>query len=232
MDNFNKYNRKEMEERLPDYIFGTLAESEKEIFEATLTDYPEFQDEIQQVRHTFAMLDKIDFDKVLFDKTKDLPTRVARQVAQNKIQSKRFFVPLRFLVPALITAGLFFVAIKMGFIQNDWTNTNPKTTTQISYYGKINTSVEEILSDIQVQTDLAESNDLSDFYSSILDKDELFNNIDSYYNQFLFDINSDFNTVNSPSIETYLTINTNINNINEDIFEEIIEEIKNANFKS
>lgn len=230
MEEIYKYNRNEMEERLPSYIFGELSGNEKEIFEASLSDFPDIQDEIKQVRLTFEMLDKIDYDKVLFDKTKDLPTRVARQVAKSNESKKRSFLPIRFLVPALITAGLLFVAVKTGFLDNYWKDANPKTTNTISKNDKIETAVQDILADEEVQNEISNSNDLAINQIDVIDDNDLVDNIEQYYDNFIFNINTYFNTANSPGIETYLTINNHIENIDEEIFEEIMEDIKNANF--
>ncbi len=229
MEEINKYNRKEMEERLPGYIFGELSDLDKEIFEQSLSDYPDIQDEIQQVRHTFELLDKIDYDKVLFDKTKDIPSRVAREVAKSNSTKKQSFISFRFLVPALITAGLLFVVVKTGFINNYWNDLKPKTNNMISQNIKIDSAVSEIIADTQVQNEIAQSSEFDNPHIFTIEEDDFDQQIKNYYEQFMFGINSYFNTTNSPNIESYLTINTNIENIDEEIFEQIIEDIKNAN---
>lgn len=230
MEEIYKYNRNEMEERLPSYIFGELSDNEKEIFEDSLSDFPDIQDEIKQVRLTFELLDKIDYDKVLFDKTKDIPSRVARQVAKNNESKKRSFLPFRFLVPALITAGLLFIAVKTGFLDNYWKDINPKSTNTISKNNKIDAAMQDILADEELKNELSNMHELTTSHIDFADNNDLVENIDQYYENFVFNINTYFNTTNSPGIETYLTINNNIENIDEIIFEEIMEDIKNANF--
>lgn len=229
MEEIKKYNRQEMEERLPGYIFNELADDEKEKFDNSLSDYPDIQDEIKQVRHTFALLDKIDYDKVLFDKTKDLPSRVAREVAKRNTEKKRAFLPLRFLVPALITAGIVFVALKMDLLDHYWKDINPKTIKQMSKTVQIDAAVDEIFADSEVQKEIINTNGYNNNHIVVVDNYDIEQQIETYYQQFIFGINSYFNTANSPNVESYLTLNTNIENIDEEIFEQIIEEIKNAN---
>lgn len=229
MEEYKKYSRYEMEERLPAYIFGELSELEKDIFDYSLADFPDIQDEIKQVRNTFELLDKIDYDKVLFDKTKDIPSRVARHVAKSNTQKKLSFLPLRFLVPALITAGILFLVVKTGFMDNYWDVVEPKTYNQISKNSKIDDAVNDILMDDKVQNEIAQSSDYDNAQITIIEEGDFEQNIENYYEQFMFGVFSYTNTSNSPNVESYLTLNTNIENIDEEIFEQIIEEIKNAN---
>lgn len=231
MEEYKKYNRHEMEERLPAYIFGELSELEKDIFDKSLADFPDIHDEIKQVRNTFVLLDKIDYDKLLFDKTKDIPSRVARQVAKNNTQKKLSFLPLRFLVPALITAGILFIVVKAGFMDNYWNDVKPKTYNQISKNSKIDDAVNDILMDDEVQNEIAQSSDYDNAQITIIEEGDFEQNIENYYQQFMFGVHSYTNTSNSPNVESYLTLNTNIENIDEEIFEQIIEEIKNANLQ-
>ncbi len=92
-----QFSESEMQERLPDYIFGNLEHTQKVIFEKSLPAFPEIQKEIDEVKSVFAKLDKIDYDKVLFDKTKDLPTRVARKMQPQLATKSKYsaWKPLR-----------------------------------------------------------------------------------------------------------------------------------------
>ncbi|MFN3270826.1 MAG: hypothetical protein ACK42G_09575, partial [Candidatus Kapaibacteriota bacterium] len=74
------YNRKEMEERMPDFIFGRLNPEEKETFERSLSNYPDLQREVQEVREVFHKLDDLDLDAFLDRKTRNIPVRVSARL--------------------------------------------------------------------------------------------------------------------------------------------------------
>lgn len=228
MNNKKLYNRKEMEERLPDYIFDELSIEEKEIFDNSLPDYPDIAEEITQVRKTFALLDKIDYDKVLFDKTKDIPSRVVRALNQPKPSRKG--QTLRFLVPALVVSALLFVAINTGLIDKSilLPQFQKKGSEKLA---KIDQSIDEIFasSDIDSEIDYQyiDARDYAD-----MNFEDYYSEIDQYFHEYVYDVEQYFSTFNLPTVDMLFLITNNLNNIDEDSFEKIIEEVKNAKLKS
>jgi len=227
MEEIKKYNRKEMEERLPSYIFGELNEAEKHIFETSVEDFPDIQDEIIQVRRTFDLLDRIDYDKVLFDKTKDLPTRVVREITKTNKKSSNLLIPFRFLIPAFVTAALLFIAIKTGLVKNYWQQIEHKNTVTLTKEDKIDQAINEVLAEKDFQDAITQSDELQ-----IVNEDTLIpieeEDLEKFYEDFVFDTDTYFTTANIPNIETYITIDNHLNDINEEIFEQIMEDLKNA----
>lgn len=227
MDKIKKYNRKELEERLPAYIFGELNDVEKQIFDNSVAEFPDLKDEITQVRRTFDLLERIDYDKVLFDKTKDLPTRVVREINKTNYQSSKLFIPLRFIIPALVTAAILFVAIKTGLVKEYWLQIEHKNEITKIQEDKIDKVINQLLADKEMVEAITQSTDLQ------LVGDERFIEIDDielekFYEDFIFNINWYYNSANIPNIETYATINNHLEEINEDIFLQIMEDLKNA----
>ena len=228
MEQLKKYNRAEMEQRLPAYIFGELCDAEKEIFESSIADFPDILNEITEVRRTFELLNQIDFDKVLFDKTKDLPARVVRKVARSNKKTTKFIVPLRFLVPAIVTAAILFFAIKTGLVKDYWLQTEQKNVPKLTKEDKINKVINQSMTSKEIQELLTQSEELQ------LVNNETFVDIeneyiDKLYEDFVFNLNSYFTTANIPNIETFITIDYHLNHIDEQSFEQILEDIKNVN---
>lgn len=130
MDEKINFTRKEMEENLPDYIFNRLSPDNIIKFEQSLPDYPDLIEEIKQVRVVFEKLEKIDFDKVAFDKLSDLPTRVNARLNKNINQQKIYSRKGKYLVPALAAAVLLALALPNFLTKNSKIFDVPKNNIQ------------------------------------------------------------------------------------------------------
>ena len=110
MDTNEKYSYKELQEMLPDYVFGRLSEDEKLRFEFTMPDYQDIIDEVKQVRSVFARVDTMNFDKIVSDRTRNLSVRVNNRLQKNAIRRRHPF-GWRFLTPAIsiVAIALFMV---------------------------------------------------------------------------------------------------------------------------
>ncbi|MGB9702083.1 MAG: hypothetical protein ACPL1A_05055 [Candidatus Kapaibacteriota bacterium] len=125
-----KFTRKEMEENLPDYIFERLSPENVRKFEQTLPEHPDLIDEIKQVRAIFDKLEKIDYDKIVFDKLKDLPTRVNSRLSKRTYPQSLYTHKGKYLIPALAAAVIFALALP-NFLTKDIKNLNFKRTNVI-----------------------------------------------------------------------------------------------------
>ena len=118
MDNNIKYSRKEMEERLPDYIFGKLEQDERNIFEQNLQFYPDLVKEIKDVSEVFAKVQKIDFNKIAEVESSNMSERVLRRIRiQDKSKSTYNYArgnTMRYLIPSL--AAMLLIVIATQFI--------------------------------------------------------------------------------------------------------------------
>lgn len=102
-------NRKDLEELMPDYIFGRLEGSEKEKYELHLKKYPDIDQEIEEAKKLFQKIDKMDFDKILDSKTRNLSYKVSKRMNKSPQVSGSAYL-LKFGLPAAAAiAILIFV---------------------------------------------------------------------------------------------------------------------------
>ncbi len=117
MENFirnRELNYKGMQEMLPDYVFGRLSAEDVELYENNLPDYPDLQDEIEEVRKVFGKVETMDFDKKIAQRTRNLSIKVMNRMEIYKAKQRRFSFATRYVVP---TFGLAIVLILI-FVMN------------------------------------------------------------------------------------------------------------------
>lgn len=107
---------KQLQEMLPDFVFGRTSKEDSELFTASVRDYPDLLLEIESVREVFQKAKMTDFDKEVDYRTKNLSVKVNRRLQKN-LPNKSFITSVRFLAPVL---GLLIVAVlifpnKLGF---------------------------------------------------------------------------------------------------------------------
>jgi hypothetical protein len=67
---------KEMQEWLPDYVFGRLHDEDRITFEQFLPQYPDLVDEIKQVNAVFHRIEAMELDKKIDYRTRNLSIKV------------------------------------------------------------------------------------------------------------------------------------------------------------
>jgi hypothetical protein len=260
METNTKYNRREMEENLPDYIFGRLNSESKEIFERTLPNFPDLIEEIKQVRNVFNKLEQIDFDKISYLQTKDLPDKVAIRLRTNthsqtyKNYNNRFeqkyIRSWKYLLPAM--AILVFIALILPniYLNNKnkaiFLNSNIKQQEQSATIGNTSDNTSPIVK--ITSNDIAKNNltpkEILNLQSSIynISNDRIIqDNEIPYINSYLEEIYNNFfdklpikdldNTiVQGTGIDK--SINSYLDNLDESDVESILNEVENVNFKS
>ena len=107
-DEMNKLTYREMEEFLPDYVFGRISTEDKIKFEEQLPQYPDLQDEIKQVKAVFHKIENMNFDKVIFRRTRNLSVKVNDRLENKKARRGKFSLVNRYLVP---TFGLALILL-------------------------------------------------------------------------------------------------------------------------
>jgi hypothetical protein len=112
---------KEMQEMLPDYVFGRLEPDDIQLFEYFLPNYPDLQDEIKQVKAVFSRVEKMDLDKKISQKTRNLSIKVLDRMDVRTEKQKRFSLTTKYIVPSL---GLAIVIILIFFINPNNKNSN------------------------------------------------------------------------------------------------------------
>ena len=99
-----------MEEMLPDFALGRLEKEMADEYEMNLPDYPEIMKEVAEVSQFFQKVEKMNVDKILDSRTRNLSIKVnsRRSKAMNL---SGFSYLLRFGVPALamvVIAVIFY----------------------------------------------------------------------------------------------------------------------------
>lgn len=226
------FKREEMEERMPDFIFGRLDPKEKELFEQSLPNYPDLEKEVTEVREVFRKLNNLDIDNYLDRKTRNIPVKVSA-----KIQQKRN--PLNiFARPGFVSlaAGIGIVLIVVSIFLSKINKNEPLPTKEITREEVTNTNqplfpqLEEVKSIAEKEKlDIATLPEISDF--SILDN----------YSASLVPANEYLDELITEQLVEFLPNDSkftknifdyrfyeSLNNLDENDFQQIIEELKNV----
>ncbi len=111
-----KLSKHEIEALIPDYIFGNLNEEERANLEISIIDYPDLEQELQDGLALFARIDRMDFDKILSEKTDYLPERVVNSLKKRDItvyelkkKKHKWILPFAVAATAAFLVFLFVV---------------------------------------------------------------------------------------------------------------------------
>jgi len=242
------FTHKEMQELLPDYIFGKISPKEKSIFENSLPDYPDIRQEIEEGKAVFQRLENMNIDRLLAQKTRNLSVKVNQRLQRKPNPMERFSWSLKYAVPSF---GLIILVLIMI-----WGNEIFKPNKNALEQKVANeTSVANNLVDeyqILTQHDAAilfnnstNQNELNNLPESALNPDyhvtmaegtQFDNHVDNVFNNY-FTNNNDL----VKSAKLYLKIYSQLTSpdlidelsqLNEDEFQQILEELENANINS
>lgn len=89
---------KEMQELLPDYVFGKLENSSKEVFEQNLPAYPEIQKEARDAKAVFAKFASTDIDAAFRSHTRNLSIKVNSRL-EHKSRKHRSGGIMKYAIP-------------------------------------------------------------------------------------------------------------------------------------
>jgi hypothetical protein len=89
-----------MQELVADYLFGTLSDYEKVVFEANIDRFPEIQNEIKEFHSAFDEVNKYAFEEDLVNRSRNLSYKVQQRIDEKR-QKRGIFTTLKFLSPAL-----------------------------------------------------------------------------------------------------------------------------------
>lgn len=237
------FSYEQMQERLPDYIFGRLPSNEKEIFEHSLPNYTDLVNEIENVRKVFAKLDNMNIDRNVSRKTRNIPSKVRAKI-QYKQKSLRFFGLPTFRI-AVGAIGIVIIALSLFWIKNlhlfplkkhpesgsviQTQESSKEVYTEIQYINE--TEGEKLIADVlkenQIYTIFTESfiDPLSD-----LGKMEEFNSIvDEILGRYILeslDPNAHKFYLSEPF--TFQHTLEQLDNLNENEFQQLLKEVKNV----
>lgn len=223
------FNRREIEERLPDYIFERLDSAEKELFEISLQNFPDLIQEVENVQNVFSRLQSMDIDRLLDKKTKNIPVKVSQRL-RERTNPLNFFAKPAF-VSIVAGLGVVLLIVSLLFKRNNYNQTVKNETIT----GNI---VTDKLSPIYPQLDsldilVRQSND------RVMDFPELFADY-FYYNSYNNDLDYLEDIVNE-SLVDYVSIDDksmtlpfdnsfyrNFEKLDENDFQQIIKELENV----
>ncbi len=228
MANQNLY--KTLQEMMPDYIFGDLNSQEKSYFEENFIDFPDLVEEVEQGKAVFDKLDKMEIDKKLTEKTRNLSVKVnqRRHYEMTYTQKRtRFF--MRYLAPMAslaIVAFLIFTPLGKRMMMPD------VVTEKIQSQNLQSEPIEFVnYSDL-----LAISNDgnMENIYEVLIDNGTLVESEDAsltdIIEQAFYSAISESNTnLLLNSVGNYSAIQDDLSLLSEDDFQSIIEDLKNEN---
>ncbi len=225
------FNRKDLEERMPDYIFGRLPKVEFEIFEQSLQNFPDLIQEIEDVRKVFSKLEQSDLNKFVERKTRNIPVKVAKKLQQRK-------APFNILArPAFVTIVASFAIILLTisiFISKNQHQEIVQTQKTNNYLALQDTT--PLFPQLESIEQFANNDDLNLSYFSNFNSSNIFEI--SHYSEAIADylekaVNEqivDFlgsDAKPSPNIFDF-DIFKRLDNLDESDFQQIIEELKHV----
>jgi hypothetical protein len=108
-----------MQEMLPDYAFGRLSERESKIFELNLDQNPEIKSELEEIQEVFQKVEKIDFNSMMKDRSKNISFKVQQNLRskKNKFIDTSFFYKI--LVPSMAVVLMAYFIFIEDIFNND-----------------------------------------------------------------------------------------------------------------
>jgi hypothetical protein len=104
---------KKLQEMLPDFVFGRLQDSDKEFFELNYKNYPDLVKEVDEIKSVFNRFDKMDFDNLLTNKTRNISVKIIEKREKykkyNKIGSFSYLIRYALPVAIIITFLIYLV---------------------------------------------------------------------------------------------------------------------------
>jgi hypothetical protein len=243
MENFipnRELTYKEIQEMLPDYVFGRLSTEDIQLYEYYLPNYSDLQDEIKQVRTVFGRVEAMEFDKKISQKTRNLSIKVMNRMDAKTAKQRRFSFAARYIVP---TFGLAVVLIIIFVINPKFENS--KTGKEIndgklSEYQFLKNKDALTLFDnpvleadyLALSTNLASEN-AKELSHPGMDENTAKNMWEDYIAENLSSGLTGIETslISMPDHQNYNLMNE-MNNMEENDFQNILEEMSNVNFDS
>ena len=239
METNKKYTHYELLELLPDYVFNRLKEEEVMIFEGSITEYPDIQQEIADVRAVFDRVEKIDFDRIIDHKTKNLSYKVNQRLNKKK-SMLGFSGTIRYLVPALAMFILIFLYFQPGKFKN-FNNISENAVADINTENPLlinNKDISSLLdSGMDIMEALEATNSLTsgstgshfiDIPNSVADDNNLGELNDILMDEVFKQGNEKTSMIKIQNNDYDNDIYDNLNDLNEDDIQELLKEIENA----
>jgi len=236
-----KLSYKEMQEQLPDYVFGSISEENKMRFESTLPDYPDLLEEIKQVQLVFSKVEQMDFKRIIDKGARNLSVKVNRRLSTNSSRFSRQRFVLKYLVPTVGMVILAMLIMKNPFSKNqDSVGINKKYTEKThnvivpsdtkKIFDKPSDSKENIKVAATLPSKVLPNEDLASL-------DQLKSEIEEIFTDYLSDSGfgnsiSNSDVLNKIQFLPVFDLNEEINKLNEKDLQEILKELGNEKISS
>jgi hypothetical protein len=234
----NELTYKQMQEMLPDYVFGRVTLSEAKAFEDNLDQYPDLREEVANVKKVFVEVEKMDLNKKISQKTRNLSIKVKNQINNEKSKHRKPLLGIGYVLPiiGIIVAGVIFYIYfqSLNYTSEMDQNYAKKTFEMVKPQELIITLPEETTSDqeyIEIASNIGINSEGISIDDLIIDEDEFNDSLDDYMSELLLaelneddymEIMNDYNTTQ----EMYIPYDE----IDEDIFQLILKDIENEEF--
>lgn len=241
--NTRKFTYKEMQEHLPDYVFNRINDEDRLIFENTILDFPDLQQEVKDVSTFFSNINSINFEKSISERTRNLSVKIHQRKIKQKTNFFSYKNTSKILVPSL---GLLIIAFLIITDYNPFiNNSKSKKINHISANNTKNLKSDEYLILNSSFASLVLDKNIND-YKFIELSDELNNNTNSDFissdqasiEEIITDYITDdyFTTFFKKNFLDDLSIiyfnQDDFDLLDEDEFQELIKEIENEDFAS
>ncbi len=228
----NNLSKKEIEALIPDYIFGNLTHEQRSDFEISIVNYPDLEFEVEEGISLFSRIDKMDFEKILEQKTGYLPEKVVARLEKNnkpvynlRVKPKRWLLPVGLAVAAAVLLFFFINTTQHKTVKTSFSyssNNLEQATVPINDTSK---SIFTDLEKIMLYEEFVETGNIDDIKDYIYD----------YYDGDIFEENIDeiyYSTLEN-NFEEFLDNSSLIyasSDINQRMFVEELAELNEENF--
>lgn len=117
---------KEMQELLPDYVFGRLSDNDKKIFEYNLFEYPDINEEVIKVREVFQKVEDMKLDAKIEGHTRNLSVKVQERLRRMPKSLQYQSIIFRYIIPTL---GILIIAVLI--LTNKWERNDGTTKSNL-----------------------------------------------------------------------------------------------------
>ncbi len=237
-----KYTYDEMQGALPDYLFNRLPAKEREVFENTLPNFPDIEEELKSAQAVFKKAEEMDIDGIIARRARNLSVKVNNRLSEKK-NSSRFANASRLLLP---TVGVIAILVLIVVDVFDFGTLFKKgdTVTAVSYEESFTGLTSE-----DIESTIGETAEYDAIYEAASDISPTF---ESEMNEYLVSLDEAAiseiyeeaiqEAVSSEGTENYgvggvafrseYDIYDNLDQFSEEDIQYILEEIENADFTS
>ncbi len=238
-----KLTYKELQALLPDYAFNRLDKESAELFENSISDYPELKRELAEINAVFDKVNKFNFKSYFEQNAKNISVNVQNQFNRTPPDRTGFGYFSKIIVPTLGLAAIVIVLIITG-LQKDKKSLSNEDGTNKSKIDMMITPQEAMVI-FENFNEITEDNEFINTISNIkwktytpdfqtilsADYKDLY--VDLYWQFFTSIVESDEITEylkNYNHIHSYYQLQENFDLIDEEFMQQILEELRNANF--